>query len=81
MCNRTNQSSYIIPNADLCIPNYEGSGDSYFFGPCNTTECLSMEKKCRYAGGRNEYCEVNDAHFCGLRDSGTYKNYYQVECG
>lgn len=81
ICNRTNQSSYIIPTANVCVSNYEGIGDAYFFGPCNSTDCLLIEKKCRFAEGREKYCEINDAHFCGVRDSGDFKDYYQVECG
>tara|TARA_B110000971_G_scaffold109347_1_gene112010 strand:- start:3243 stop:3524 length:282 start_codon:yes stop_codon:yes gene_type:complete len=81
VCNQTNQSTYIIPSADICIQNYEGNEDSYFFGPSNSTNYLLIEKKCRFAEGREKYCKIKDSHFGGLRDSGDFKDYYQVECG
>ena len=57
---------WLIPEADIC--NDRG----YFF---------KDRVKCLYAKGRDKYCIGNDAHFCGLRDSGNLTGYYQVECG
>ena len=57
---------WLLPEADIC------SNDGYFF---------KNETKCMYAKGRDNYCKGIDGHLCGLRDSGNYTGYYQVECG
>ena len=82
-CIPDNRSTYIITEADICVPKYESKMDGYFFGPCNNTSknCNETLTRCRFAKHRNNYCLINDSHFCGFRNSGKFKNYYQVECG
>jgi len=82
-CIKNNRSTYIIPSADVCSPNYSDKMDGYFFGPCtnDTAICDKILHKCQFAEYREHYCILRDSHFCGLRTSGDYKDYYQVECG
>lgn len=83
-CNTNNHSTYIIPDAQLCIPNFSNKMDGYFFGPCNNTKNLECEEillKCRFAKFRNKYCFIQDSHFCSFQNRGKYINFYQVECG
>ena len=80
---KENHSTYIIPSADICSPNYSDKMDGYFFGPCSndTVNCNKILYKCQFAEYRSNYFILNDSHFCGLRTSGDYIDYYQVECG
>ena len=81
-CITSNKSTYVIPSAQLCIPEFESEHDGYLFGPCNTTaDCDITLVACRFAEYRNNYCILNDAHLCAVQSSGNYTNYYLVECG
>ena len=81
-CILNNRSTYIIPTARTCVPNYSDKMDGYLFGPCNSTlPCDTVLQACRFAKYRHRYCEYRDAHFCSLQMKGAYVNYYQVECG
>lgn len=81
-CITSDKSTYIIPSAQLCIPEFESEYDGYLFGPCNTTlNCEKILKICRFALYRNDYCILNDSHLCAIQSSGNYSNYYLVECG
>ena len=81
-CNTLDRSTYLIPSADICIPNYDVGGDRYYFGPCDSLlSCLDYEEKCMFAPGRENYCIIGDGHFCALVDEGPYDNYFIVECG
>ena len=81
-CITSDKSTYIIPSAQLCIPEFESKYDGYLFGPCNTTlNCEKILKICRFAQYRNDYCILNDSHLCAIQSSGNYSNYYLVECG
>ena len=85
-CISNNHSSYVIPSAQMCVPNFSNKMDGYFFGPCNTTvdntlNCNTVLNKCRFAKYRHNYCTTRDAHLCSLQKQGEYVNFYQVECG
>lgn len=81
-CIINNHSTYIIPDAQLCIPSFNDKMDGYFFGPCNKTNgCLVILDKCRFAKKRENYCFSRDAHFCSYQNVKNNSYYYQVECG
>ena len=82
-CITNNHSTYVISEAQLCIPNFSNKIDGYLFGPCNNDimDCNLTLHNCRFAKNRNKYCFSRDGHFCSLKGSGNYSNYYQVECG
>ena len=82
MCITNNHSTYIIPDAQLCVPQFNDKMDAYFFGPCdNALNCNIILNKCRFAKYRNKYCLSRDAHLCSLKSNGNFSNFYQVECG
>jgi len=81
-CVLQNRSTYLIPSAQVCVPEFYNKMDAYLFGPCNsTTECSAILKQCMHAEGRETYCYTRDAHFCAFQSSGNYSDYYIVECG
>jgi len=81
-CITNNKSTYIIPEAQICVPNFNDEMDGYFFGPCDKiAECERILLKCQFAENRSRYCFSRDAHLCSLQVGGNYSDYYQVECG
>jgi hypothetical protein len=82
-CITNNHSTYVIPDAQLCLPSFNDKMDGYLFGPCNgeVLDCNSTLQKCRFAKHRDKYCFSRDAHLCSLQRKGNYSDYYQVECG
>ena len=81
-CVTDNHSSYIIPSANICIPDFNDKMAGYFFGPCSgSIECETILLKCRFAKHRDKYCFSRDSHFCAFQLKGNYTNFYQVECG
>ena len=81
-CIRNNKSTYIIREAQLCVPDFSDGMDGYFFGPCDKiVECERILLKCRFAENRSRYCFSRDAHLCSFQKNGNYSGYYQVECG
>ena len=82
-CITNNHSTYVIPDANLCVSNFNNKEDGYLFGPCSKdiVECEAILRKCRFAQHRDKYCFSRDAHFCALIEVGNYTNFYQVECG
>ena len=80
-CIPNNYSTYVIPDAQLCIPNFSDKMDGYFFGPCNkSSACDTTLVSCRFSKYRKYYCFSRDGHFCSLQKLNN-KSYYQVECG
>ena len=81
-CITNNKSTYIISEAQICIPDLNDEMDGYFFGPCSEKSiCDKILLKCRFAENRSKYCFSRDAHLCSFQKNGNYSNYYQVECG
>jgi len=78
-CNTFNKSTYLIPDAKICLTQFDIGGDKYLFGPYKNN-LTGYQHKCAYAKGRDKYCETKDRHFCPLIDSGIFINYFMVEC-